>query len=150
MYIFPLLILKPKIYDKWSIFTNDDKIWEDKWKVKILFPTSIREVNRLKTLKNWDEWYKLSRRFLITRFLAIKLWARISLQIGDNPSVLFPYLFVNFHKINLLALRFEVKFQLTSILCSEFYGHDWLQTYRYKSRELWDLFAEVREKSVVR
>ena len=61
---------------------------------------------------------------MITRFLAIKLWARISLQIGDNPSVLFPFLFVNFHKINLLALHFEVKFQLTSILFSEFYGHD--------------------------
>ena len=103
MYIFPLLILKPKIYYKWSIFTNDDQIWEDKWKVKIVFPTSIREVNRLKILKNWDEWYKLRRRFLITRFLAIKLWARISLQIGDNTSILFPYLFVNFHKINLLA-----------------------------------------------
>ena len=143
-------LLKPKIYYKWSIFTNDDQIWEDKWKVKILFPTSIREVNRLKTLKNWDEWYKLRRRFLITRFLAVKLWARISLQVGDNSSVLFPHLFVNFHKINLLALRFEVKFQLTSILCSEFYGHDWPQTYRYKSRELWDLFAEVREKSAVR
>ena len=30
MYIFPLLILKPKIYYKWSIFANDDQIWEDK------------------------------------------------------------------------------------------------------------------------
>ena len=30
-------------------------------------------------------------------------------------------------------------------MCSEFYGHDWLQTCRYKARELWGLFAEVRE-----
>ena len=44
---------------------------------------------------------------------------------------------------NVLALN------LTSYLCSEFYGHDWLQTCRYKTRELWGLFAEVREKSVV-
>ena len=29
------------------------------------------------------------------------------------------------------------------------YGHDWLQTFRYKSRELGGLSAEVREKSVV-
>ena len=34
MYIFPLLILKPKIYYKRSIFANDDQIWEDKEKWK--------------------------------------------------------------------------------------------------------------------
>ena len=39
-----------------------------------------------------------------------------------------------------------LRLNLTSILCSEFYGHDWLQTCRYKTRELWGLFAEVREK----
>ena len=38
---------------------------------------------------------------------------------------------------------------LTSILHSEFYGHDCLQTCRCQTRELWGLFAEVREKSVV-
>ena len=38
---------------------------------------------------------------------------------------------------------------MTSYLCSEFYGHDWLQTCRYKTKELWGLFAEVREKSVL-
>ena len=38
---------------------------------------------------------------------------------------------------------------LTGNLCSEFYDHDWLQTCRYKTRVLWRLFAEVREKSVL-
>ena len=38
---------------------------------------------------------------------------------------------------------------LTCYLCSEFYVHDWLQSCRYKIRELWGLFAEVREKSVL-
>ena len=37
---------------------------------------------------------------------------------------------------------------MTSILCSKFYGHDWLQTCRYKTRELLDVFVEIREKSV--
>ena len=32
---------------------------------------------------------------------------------------------------------------------SDFYGHDCLQTCRLKTRELWGLFAEIREKSVV-
>ena len=36
---------------------------------------------------------------------------------------------------------------LISYLCSEFYGHDWLQTCRYKTRVLWRSFAKVREKS---
>ena len=36
--------------------------------------------------------------FLITQFLAMKLCARIPLQIGDNPLALFLYLCVNFHK----------------------------------------------------
>ena len=35
---------------------------------------------------------------IITQFLAIKLWARIPLQIGDSLSALFLYLSVNFHK----------------------------------------------------
>ena len=46
-----------------------------------------------------------------------------------------------------LALHFKVN--LTSILYSEFYGQDLLQTCRYETRELWGLFAEVREKSVL-
>ena len=37
---------------------------------------------------------------------------------------------------------------LTSILCSEFYDHDFLQTCRCKTRELWGLFPEVRGKSI--
>ena len=36
------------------------------------------------------------RRFLITQFLAIKLWARIHLQIRDKSSPLFLYLYVTF------------------------------------------------------
>ena len=38
---------------------------------------------------------------------------------------------------------------LTSILCSKLYGHDWLQTCCYKTRELSGLFAEFTEKPVV-
>ena len=37
-------------------------------------------------------------RFLITQFVAIKLWVRILLQIGDSPLALFLNLCVNFHK----------------------------------------------------
>ena len=32
-----------------------------------------------------------------------KLWGRILLQIGDNPSALFLYLCVNFHKCSSVA-----------------------------------------------
>ena len=39
------------------------------------------------------------RKFLITQFLAIRLWARISLQIEDSLSARIPYLYVNFHKM---------------------------------------------------
>ena len=42
-----------------------------------------------------------------------------------------------------------LRLNLTSYLCSEFYGHDRLQTCRHKTRELWGSFAEVREKSVL-
>ena len=35
------------------------------------------------------------RRFLITQFLEIKLWARIQLQIRDKSSPLFLYLYVS-------------------------------------------------------
>ena len=41
------------------------------------------------------------------------------------------------------------RLNLTRYLCSEFNGHDWLQTCRYKIREFWGLFAKIREKSVV-
>ena len=47
-----------------------------------------------------------------------------------------------------IALHFQVKFDHLFV-CSEFYSHDWLQTCRYKTRELWSLFAEVREKSIL-
>ena len=45
----------------------------------------------------------IRRRFLITQFLAIKLWARIPLQIEDSPLVIFLYLYVNFQKCVSLA-----------------------------------------------
>ena len=38
------------------------------------------------------------RRFLITQFVAVKLWAKIALQIGDSLSALFLYLCVSVHK----------------------------------------------------
>ena len=34
-------------------------------------------------------------------------------------------------------------------LYRQFYGQDWLQSCSYKTRVLWGLFAEVREKSVL-
>ena len=46
-----------------------------------------------------------------------------SFQIGDSPSAPFNDLCINFHKC----------VNLTSILCSQLYGHDWLQTCRYKT-----------------
>ena len=45
----------------------------------------------------------IHRRFLITQFLAIKLWARIPLHIEDSPLVIFLYLYVNFQKCVSLA-----------------------------------------------
>ena len=63
----------------------------------------------------------------------------------SKPHALFHYLCVNFKK---MCQRNILRLNLTSILCSELYGHDWLQTRKYKTRELRDLFAEVREKSV--
>ena len=38
------------------------------------------------------------RRFLITQFLAKKVWVGMSFQIGDSMSAAFFYLCVNFHK----------------------------------------------------
>ena len=71
--------------------------------------------------------------FWLLRFLQLKLWARIPLQIGDSPPTVFLYLSVNFHKCVSVA---QLRLNLTSYLCSEFYGHDWLQTYRCKTRQL--------------
>ena len=47
-------------------------------------------------------------RFQITRFLTVKLWARIPFQIGDSSSALFRYLCVSFFKC--VSLAFKVKF----------------------------------------
>ena len=40
----------------------------------------------------------IRRRFLIIQVFAIKLWVRITFQIGDSPLAFFLYLCVNFHK----------------------------------------------------
>ena len=85
--------------------------------------------------------------FLITQFLAIKLLVKIPLQIGDIPSALFLYFCVNVHES--VSVRIILRLHLTNSLCSELYGHDWFQTCTYKTKELWGLFVEVREKSVV-
>ena len=75
--------------------------------------------------------------FLITQFLAVKLWVRIPLQIGGRQSVGTLPLFVR--QLSTLCYRGILRLNLTSILCSEFYGHDWLQTCRYKTRDPWGL-----------
>ena len=77
----------------------------------------------------------IHRRFLITQFLAMKLWVRIPLQIGDRQSVGTLPLFVR--QLSTLCYRGILRLNSTSILCSQLYGLDWLQTYRYKTREPW-------------
>ena len=72
------------------------------------------------------------------------LYSRIPLQMM-MPAVMMPAvvlcLCVNFHKcVSVCILRFN----FPSYLCSEFYGHDWFQTCRYKTREFWGLSAKVR------
>ena len=44
-----------------------------------------------------------------------------------------------------MSQRGILRLNLTSILDSELYGRDWLQSYWYKTRQLRGLFAEVRE-----
>ena len=53
--------------------------------------------------------------FLITLFLAIKLWARIPLQIADSQSALYLHLCVTFQK-RILALHCMVKFDQPTCL----------------------------------
>ena len=74
--------------------------------------------------------------FLITQFLANE-------ALGKNT------LAEEIVRRKFSSIRVSTFTTLTSYLCSKFYGHDWLQTCRYKTRELWGLFAEVREKSVL-
>ena len=83
--------------------------------------------------------------FWLLSFLQLKLWARIPLQIGDSPSAVFLELCVNSH--NVLALHFKVT-NLTSYKCSEFYGHDWLQNCRYKTRESSEAYLLKLEKNL--
>ena len=64
----------------------------------------------------------IRHRFQITQFLTKKLWARITLQIGDSATAVFPYCASAFTKY---VLAFHWSLNLTSILCCEFYGHDW-------------------------
>ena len=102
-------------------------------------------------------------------FLQLKLWARIPFQMGDSPSAVFPYLCVDFHKCVIALLYFKVKFDQLFICAavtidfklrdiklesSEAYllklekNLSSNSTWRYKTREPWGFFAEVREKSV--
>ena len=80
------------------------------------FPRIQHKVNCSSCIANC-----IRNRLRITHFLQLKLWARIPLQIGDSPSVVVLYLCVNFH--NCVSVAF-LRFNLTSYLCSEFYGHD--------------------------
>ena len=50
----------------------------------------------------------IHRRFWILSFLQLKLWARMLLQIGDSPSAVFLYLYVNFHKGVSVAFSGEI------------------------------------------
>ena len=50
----------------------------------------------------------IHRRFWILSFLQLKLWARMLLQIGDSPSAVFLYLYVNFHKCVSVAFSGEI------------------------------------------
>ena len=51
----------------------------------------------------------IHRRFwILPSFLQLKLWARMLLQIGDSPSAVFLYLYVNFHKCVSVAFSGEI------------------------------------------
>ena len=89
--------------------------------------------------------HKVALLVLLSIF-AVCFWLLNFLQIGDGPSVVVLYLCFNFT----IVLVLHVRLNFTTYSCSEFYGQDWLQTYRYETRQLWGLFAEVREKSVLR
>ena len=56
--------------------------------------------------------------------------------MGDSPSALFLNLCV---KLSQMCRRSILRLNLTTILCREFCGQNWLQTWRYKTRELWGL-----------
>ena len=85
-------------------------------------------------------------RFLVTQFLATKALGKNTLADMTWSDGSFP-LFVR--QLSQMCLRCILGLNLTSYLCSELYGHDWLKICRYKNRELWGLFTEVRKKSVL-
>ena len=61
--------------------------------------------------------------------LAVNLWVRIPSQMGDSLSAFFHDLCSNFHKLMCKCTQCGLlRLNLISILCREFYGHDWLQT----------------------
>ena len=70
------------------------------------------------------------RRVLITQFLSIKPWVGSIFKTGGSLAALCRYLHVSNHKSASIGF---LRLNLTSILCSELYGQDCLQTYRYKS-----------------
>ena len=72
--------------------------------------------------------------FLITKFLATEALGKNTLADKRNSVGSCPLFVSTF--TNVLVLHFKVKFDQLLILCREFYGHDCLQTCRYKTREL--------------
>ena len=75
----------------------------------------------------------IRRMFLITRFLANEALGKNTLADMRWSVGSFP-IFVG--QLSQMCLRCILGLNLTSYLCSEFYGHYSLQTCRYKTREL--------------
>ena len=84
----------------------------------------------------------LAAGFWLLSFLQLKLWGRIPLQIRHAYSGGSFLLFVR--QLSQMCYPCILRLNLTSYLCSDFYGHDWFQTCRYKTRGLWGLFAEEK------
>ena len=80
----------------------------------------------------------ISRRFLITQFLAAEALGKNTLANSGGSFLLFV------RQLSQMCYPCILRLNLTSYLCSDFYGHDWFQTCRYKTRELWGLFAEEK------
>ena len=81
-------------------------------------------------------------------FLQLKLWERIYPCRYEVVRRQLSSICVSTFT-NVLLLHFKVnKFDQQLVQRVQFYRHDWLPICRYKTREFWGLFAEVREKSV--
>ena len=75
----------------------------------------------------------IRRRFLITQFVATEALGKNNLA-DMRQSIGSFHLFV--HQLSLICQCCILSLNLTNYLCSEFYGHDCLQTCRYKTKEL--------------